>query len=1299
MVFKEYTNENFGTYHTHTVDDVYEAMYIAKYPQRIKDSTNLKEDRRALNAINKYKVDVANSSLQDALIKHKVQVVNPRNKTNFMPGFAYVKHTQKAWAPVVLPERMHGGSANKTTTGGGVVLGKTVFSPAVSATNTTINNDSTSMSPIVAPAQKKQKGEKMTTSSLPSPIQSSQQAEQQHQSHQTGKNAANAAANAAEALDTNTPNINITSEKIESQKMEQSPEMIKAIKKINYILKHVIPSKALKEMFDVYKTNYKFKNKVAKLVEGSKLPSTNVTDGFALLNTKLPTYDLIDTVRELKRVYKYKSRDKNSSQSTNDKDAYLPGGGTEDETEDGTEDGSEHEPVEYTQPDDTDDTDEETYTYTLKDGEKSATIYNSWLDKYIFSWFGTEDSTTRYEVDPTSENFPFEMSKFLLHEDLEESDDEDDDDFEITPEEALTYLKESIEFASAEDKRIDKIQEDIAKKSLNIVLTTKTKISDLAAKYRIAVILTLIIGALFTYFIAMPGYVFAQTVMFNGDQAKQMFELPNIGDRTVVDLSKPFENTDVFLKLDGFQSEWSDVVLRSTKPPQDISISVKLPSTNIKLGESFTEKLKQYLTPTPTDHSTQCMLVKNPNKALSINQQLFASNEMVLGYFIEYVNFALPNKNLKSYVPTLFGESTTLVQLFENQQRISAKSYVDAATDTMIGEIVKNFNEFTKTMFESDDADVRINGFFKSINEQKPSSAFRHRMDKFKQILLDHYMHHRNALQFKDHNCQISTDDTNNIKLTLDHYTAGLLYDMRLNYETIAKRRVQVYVDTIPVFEKLFDIYGRYLNLDIHTSPPNFEESRVIEYNNIRKQLDDDFNKAVKEWKNKTEDTPDLRKMGAWLTVRLGDEKTKLGQFFNEIKSQSKEHQIIIERFEKRQKYRDIYNQFTTNIQKPIQLNKEVETIGKEAYETQVSALAKQTTSELFENINKVAVNANDVFGPILGRQFLGTLDMIVDSMNANIILPEDITTINVVAANKGFMAIYNAFVSMTGKSELGEALNKDLSKRIPFYDTIKAVIINAQDQQIQNYLRISKNAVRTLHTRLHNLRERTSNYDIITFSKVISNMDYGLLWDILKTSGTSLQEPHQNNVILDLLSGHTGDIINYLKNFSEPYLDMIMEIHQIETALIFLHMQNNILENADFPKYELYEKESDIGQFLSNYYSDDYNKYINMLTKKLFVFTGMSLTKDLLGTGIESTIIKRGGGSYDDDHEHLEKELIESFIDNAEKHNKTVMSRVHSVRDINMQLKKKLLKSFIKHNPHMGEKLLRYMNQARLEM
>ena len=1295
MVFKEYTNENFGTYHTHTVDDVYEAMYIAKYPQRIKDSTNLKEDRRALNAINKYKVDVANSSLQDALIKHKVQVVNPRNKTNFMPGFAYVKHTQKAWAPVVLPERMHGGSlpermhggsANKTTTKGGTLTAATSAASAASAASAE-SAASAKFKKLGVPArqntQEKTGKTSMTTSSSLS-NQTTTVGIQSNQSQQTGElsSTANAAANAAEALNTNTPNINTTLIKIESRKrklkrkMEQSPEMRKAIEKINYIMKHVISKQTLQNLLYTAMNNQNF-----KYYTNSKELYTNVNDGFALLNAKLPAYDLIDTVRELKRVYTYNKK-------YVQEDPYLAGGY-------GYGDGEVEEVEELEEVEEEEEDGEDIVEYILTEDEATKTVYNSWLDKYIFSWFGTEDSTKRFEVDPTSENFPFEMSKFLLHEDLEESDDEGDDNFEITPEEALEYFNESLAFAAEEDKRVEEIY---SKKPKSLTSKAKTKILNLTKLYRMSIIFTFIIGALFTYFIAMPGYAFAQTVMFDRTQAGKMFELPSQGDRTVVDLSKPFKNTDISLELDGFKLEWWDMA-QSTKQSEDVTISVKLPSTNIELGKSFTEKLNQYLTPTPTDSSTQCMLIKNPNKALSINQQLFASKEMVLGYFIEYLNFALPNDALKSFMPEMFGEDSTLVKLFGKQKEKSVKSYVDAATNNMIEEIVNKFNEFTKTMFESDNADVRINGFFKSINEQKPSSAFRHRMDKFKQILLDHYMHHRNALQFEDHNCQISADGkTNNIKLILDHYTAGLLYDMRLNYETIAKRRVQVYVNTIPVFEKLFDIYGGYLNLEIQTSPPNLEETRVDEYNDRTKNLKENFITAVKEWREQTEDTPDLQKIGAWLTVGLGDEKTKLGQFFNEIKSISVEHKTIIERFEKRQKYRDLYNQFTTDLKKPIHLNKEVETIDKEAYETKVSALAKQTTSELFDSINSVAENANNVFGPILGRQFLGTLDMIVDSMNANIILPEDVTTINVVAANKGFMAIYKAFVTWTGSS-LETAIDTELSKRVPFYETIKSIVTNAQDQQIQNYLRISKNAVRTLHTRLHNLRERTSNYDIITFSKVISNMDYGLLWDILKTSGTSLKEPHQNNLILDLFSGHTGDIINYLKNFSEPYLDMIMEIHQIETALILLHMQNNLLENTDSPKYELYEKESDIGQFLKVYYpKDNFNKYINMLTKKLFVFTGMSLTKDLLGTGIESTIIKMGGGSYDD-HKHLEEELIESFIDNAEKHNKTVMSRVHSVRDINMQLKKKLLKSFIKHNPHMGEKLLRYMNQARLEM
>ena len=53
---------------------------------------------------------------------------------------------------------------------------------------------------------------------------------------------------------------------------------------------------------------------------------------------------------------------------------------------------------------------------------------------------------------------------------------------------------------------------------------------------------------------------------------------------------------------------------------------------------------------------------------------------------------------------------------------------------------------------------------------------------------------------------------------------------------------------------------------------------------------------------------------------------------------------------------------------------------------------------------------------------------------------------------------------------------------------------------------------------------------------------------------------------------------------------------------------------------------------------------------------------------------------------------MIDAFIANAKQHNKTVLGKLRTQKDIDMRLKKKLLKSYIKHNPHMIRKLTKYL-------
>ena len=63
------------------------------------------------------------------------------------------------------------------------------------------------------------------------------------------------------------------------------------------------------------------------------------------------------------------------------------------------------------------------------------------------------------------------------------------------------------------------------------------------------------------------------------------------------------------------------------------------------------------------------------------------------------------------------------------------------------------------------------------------------------------------------------------------------------------------------------------------------------------------------------------------------------------------------------------------------------------------------------------------------------------------------------------------------------------------------------------------------------------------------------------------------------------------------------------------------------------------------------------------------------------------GGAGYVE-----ETQLVESFISNAQKHNKTVMGNINSIEDINESLKKKLIKSYLKHtNKNIMKKIKQF--------
>ena len=157
----------------------------------------------------------------------------------------------------------------------------------------------------------------------------------------------------------------------------------------------------------------------------------------------------------------------------------------------------------------------------------------------------------------------------------------------------------------------------------------------------------------------------------------------------------------------------------------------------------------------------------------------------------------------------------------------------------------------------------------------------------------------------------------------------------------------------------------------------------------------------------------------------------------------------------------------------------------------------------------------------------------------------------------------------------------------------------------------------------------------------------------------------------------------------SKDYIRLNTEIQQRELALVLFHLQNDILsDSASKPSYSENLFLANDPNFSKSYY-DDKKMYVNKIAQKLLNIMGLTYIENNKVYSMKE-LSSMGGGQTRKNIK--KKELEASIIEHAKKHNNVKME---SIKDIDMKLKKKLLKSYLKHNPQMAKKIIQYRLNA----
>lgn len=1155
--FKEYSNQTFGTYYSTDVDDMYEAMYVAKYPKSIKSSTDLKTNKHAVLRTAKYRIASNNNSdVQDVLSEFKVQFVNPRNKTTFLPGFAYVKHNGKAWAPVVLPEALEK-RARKTT------------APAVSKTGGKALGE-------VGRNVLMQKSLINALQSPTKPVMPNQES--------------TAAAYLKKTL--------LTSD--ESRKVfEKVGQASKLLKRLTQSSK-TFYTKVFTNFDKLEKKHPDMSSMIDRL---AKLMDTNPDQAFFVLNTTvLPSFDLIDNVRALVRARIALKKLEPEKKQGGHGDGYSDDDAVSDDDGQVPRSAPGHLPG-Y----------ESYYNNADADNEEEWNMYS-----------------TEYEDWRT-----------ILRDPVEIVSDDEDEDFNPDSDDAQVFMQDQLDADQYKIWYTDTI--DRPKQIRN--------------------------NRIFCYFCYMLMIIFS--VMIYGvvspvwyrPTAAAIEQAPNT-DATSSDqvFTNPLRNYTVTLPLEN-QIEQPRFFGSN---PTELNIDIIIPHDAQNDG-GVTDYLKKFVTPPTTETSsmTSCVLAGKPNDVLSIGQQLFARNEMTLQYYMEMLTMG--------DTPSIGLPGVNIDQM---------KHYVKAVeNEEFMVKIIEGFNIFAQGMTTKEAIETKFNEVLTKprTDESKPrTQAYKHRMETFKNALIRHVETHGEGMALED-SCSTNGQE-NRVQLTLDHYTQGLVMDLRMNYKNIAKRQVEMFVNTLPIFTEIFNAYVETI-----------QQKEVVKV-----EIDDLGNQQVlmNDLKDKINNEPAFENIPTLNIIKeiinRGPSKdnkddTRLKQIIDVIKQISPEHKEIIDKLELRTVYREYYTSVFTDVANAV------------TYATSAMFAPAALTLDAAAGLANTEVTTNHIV-PNIQNSFLTTLDIIAESIQSSMVVPkDDIKTMKYVAATEMSMLIYNLVnkFSTGGDDGIIQSLVKDIDK-VPGATTAKTIgryITNyaqsTMEKHTDKFVQITKGAMQLINTKRRIMQGRLNNMDI---TGNIMNIDgvYTLSKMVLK--------------------GVTGDVkgigkeaMKHLAQMSSSYIDLQMEIQKHELALVILHLQNNVLSKKK-PEVEFQPDQtlnlSTDKEFLGQYYdvTDFPEKYGSQILQRLVNILGLSFVQNSRLENILDTTAEHltsSGGQYRatvEEDEDLEDQFIDSFIANAKQHNKVVLGKLRTQKDINMRLKKKLLKSYIKHNPHMIRKLTKYL-------
>lgn len=1088
MKSRTYTNAHIGDYKTYKANDVYEAMYLAKYPDKAEAIADLSKHSHAVARIQKYRECAAQHSLQKTLKMYKVQIIDLKSKPELLPNYVYIKYSNDKWSPIILVNKKQ----SKVVGGVGVVDLRSTLNPLSSA-----SRQSTQSNQVRFAQQPLNKNPfKNASSSLAFPLRPQSAMPSSRKS-----SIPNRPQSATSYSLTDVTSLVSTPRKPATITRAYIDPPSQLVEKIQYIRKRLLSKRVLDIVDNAFKNNKFIElqmvfnktlyNAFVKEVDGLTKSYDNF--GYDLYENMLPCYELIDTIKNLNRVYKRLTLKKGGK-----KKKFMKGG-NEDEYED----------------------------------DNNEDIVSEIAE--LESMMGDDEIPTISLIDGT----------------VFESDDDEDDDYNPSPEETYGLFESDMETYQF-------IQENEAE-FIEIGRREKRR-----KYFKYITYFTAFIFVLVSYYVQKMRYTdYSSIYISNQADVKTPFSIETV-------VSKSIDPATQVLSLDTPSNPsflQRQYLSGTTINNLQINLDINTPPNNEV--NSFKDYVNQFSDYAPIQASVppSCTLISSPDN-LSFRQQLFAHKENLMEYYIELINFMMSSKQQSDVLGLTSSIDETIMNAFKTEKNIPL-NYVQIVENAILPQVIKNFNEFGNKL----NTVSNVRSLFTTLKNldtyASTSTRFKERMDTFEQTLIEHALRFQNGMSFQDMS-GCATGNKNTIQIGLSRYTQGLLYDIRMNYQTIAKRTLRLYEDFIPVVERIVELYSAILQ------------------NGNAKLKETEFSRVVDQIKSNTElqeRIPQLQTIQDILTDTSKAQFYRLNTAIDIIASMNPRFNKVIADMKTNMQYNNFISSITGGI-----VNVE-----------------KTTVNQLFASFKEFAVDAKDDVKSRVGPNFFNALadvsNMMVDALNKNVLTETDKRTINYVASSKIASFVYEIFST----SEIGT-----LFEEIPGYKTIRNIADLVIDQTLKDssdeVIRMGAAAMRLINAEIINRQTKLNSKTSIINSS-----------DMFTMIGT-----YAKSYMFDKDMPMMKKLLEVADSVSQDYIRIHKEIQQRELAIILLHLQNDILsDNMNGPSYTDISLLGDT-DFLKSYYNDK-KMYINKIAQKLLNIMGLTFIEK--NSVFNTNAIKSGGG------------------------------------------------------------------------